>query len=164
MRALRIPALLALACVLVAAPAHSADRDQAAFEKLKSLEGVWEAKGSNGMPMQTTFKVIAGGTAVMEEMSVENMVNVYHPDGDTVMVTHYCAGNNQPRLVASGLSADGRTLSFVLRDVTNKAGAKASIMDGLKLTFQDADHLTQEWDSSGDKNAPHMVATYQRKK
>src|SRR5262249_28293559 len=112
----------------------------------------------------TTFKLVSGGTALMEQMGYEDMVNMYYPDGSTLMMTHYCGGNNQPRMRASGLSDDGRTLDFKFVDVTNQANAADDIMRSVKITFQDADHFSQEWLSGKDGKETHMVVSYTRKK
>ena len=32
----------------------------------------------------------------------EDMISMFNLDGDRVVLTHYCAAGNQPRMVASG--------------------------------------------------------------
>ena len=47
------------------------------------------------------FKISAAGTVVMETMgpgSEHEMINMYHLDGDDLVLTHYCAGGNQPTM------------------------------------------------------------------
>jgi len=49
------------------------------------------------------------------------MTNVYHMDGPTLVMTHYCAAGNQPRLrAASGTSG---TIDFKTDSVTNWTAA-----------------------------------------
>src|SRR5262245_42675031 len=130
-----------VATVAIAAPALAADSSAAAgYEKIKALVGTWEAKGPEGM-VTVTYRVVAGGQAVEETLSHGDMVTVYHKDGDSLLMTHYCMAGNQPRMRASGLSADGKSLDFKFVDATNLANPGDSHMSGLKMTFVDADHL-----------------------
>ena len=73
------------------------------FEKLKTLVGTWESPMEGGKSFTVTYRLVSNGTVLMEESGMEEMVTMYHPDGDSVMLTHYCAGNNQPRMRAAGL-------------------------------------------------------------
>lgn len=136
-----------------AAPAAgSAD---AGFEKLKSLVGEWETEAPDGEPVTLRYALIAGGSALEEENSHGDMVTIYHMDGDSVLLTHYCMAKNQPRMRAKGLSADGKTLEFTFVDASNLARSTDMHMRGLKVTFEDADHITQTWvHSMGGKEEP----------
>ncbi len=149
--------LLALALVLGAASVTmtaAQGSTSPGFEQLKPLVGTWEGKGPDGTSATVTYRLVSNGTALMEELSVEGMVTVYHPDGNAVMLTHYCAGNNQPRMRAADPGADDRSLKFAFQDVTNLADPKAVYMSDLTLTFIDKDHFRQEWTSTkaGEKS------------
>lgn len=139
-----------------AAPAN------AGFEKLKTLVGTWESPMDGGGSYTVTYRLVSNGTVLMEESSVEAMVTMYHPDGDSVMLTHYCAGNNQPRMRAAGLT-QGNVLNFRFVDVTNAAAAKEGIMKDLKITFDDADHYSAEWTNS-DKDGKESPYTFHLKR
>jgi len=130
LRSLALLAGVSLLFVLNPAAALAATGDSyttpaAAFEALKSLEGTWDAKASSPegeFEGSEEFRVSAAGTVVMEIMNPgtpHEMINMYHLDGDDLMLTHYCAGGNQPRmrLDASQL-ADGR-MAFEFIDATN---------------------------------------------
>jgi hypothetical protein len=54
-----------------------------AFATIKTLPGSWEGKGPDGRPLQVTFKVTSGGSAVMSEIVVpnEDMISMIHLDG-----------------------------------------------------------------------------------
>ena len=57
------------------------------------------------------FKTSAAGTVVMETMNPgtgHEMINMYHVDGDDLLLTHYCAGNNQPRMRLNREAIDTR--------------------------------------------------------
>jgi hypothetical protein len=73
------------------------------------------------------------------------MVTMYHADGSVILMTHYCSENNQPRMRASGLSPDGKSIDFKFVDVTNLSSPNAPRMTELVLVFSDANHLTQRW-------------------
>lgn len=152
--------LLALVCAAVAAsttvPAvAAAPAATAGFDKLKSLVGTWESKDPEGGPVTVTYSLIAGGNTVMERLSHGDMVTMYSLDGDSLLLTHYCMANNEPRMRAKGLSPDGKTLDFKFVDAANLAKPTDMHMHALKFTFQDADHVTQEWVHSVEgKEAP----------
>lgn len=157
--------VLAVAAINVPAPTIAADAAAAAgYEKLKSLVGVWEAKGPGGQSVTTTYRLVADGTAVEETLSHGNMVTVYHLDGDSVLLTHYCINDNQPRMRAKGLSADGKTLEFKFVDATNMEKPTAKHMHELKMTFVDADHISEEWVHSVDGKLQPMTMPFERKK
>ena len=112
------------------------------FDRLKALAGDWDATSPEGSS-RITFTLISNGTALMETMTHENMVSVYHPDGDSILMTHYCAAGNQPRMRARMSGADSLTFQFV--DVANLKRVGDGRMQRLVIKFQDADHVTEEW-------------------
>lgn len=111
------------------------------FDRMKALSGEWEATTPEGKT-RVTFQVISNGTALMETMVRENMVSVYHPDGNSILMTHYCAAGNQPRMRAQ--ISKGDTLAFEFVDVANVKGAEGHMLR-VVFKFQDANHLTEEW-------------------
>src|SRR5687768_10780544 len=69
---------------------------KAAFERIKQLAGDWMEKDpKTGKEMvMTRFRVTANGTAVEEIVmpgAPHEMVTIYHLDGDSLLLTHYCA-------------------------------------------------------------------------
>lgn len=136
---------LAVSGLQAAAPTSKTD----AFDTLKTLAGRWEGNGMNGKPVKITYTVTAGGSAVMEQIGDpgddHSMVTIYHKDGDKLMMTHFCAAGNQPRMRAAGMSADGKSISFSFVDATNLAKPSDGHMVKLVLSIHDAEHLTQEW-------------------
>lgn len=135
-------AVLALACAAVA----QTDA-QRAFATIKSLPGTWEGKGHDGQILQVTFKMTGGGSAVLSEIKVpkEDMVSMIHLDGpDRLLLTHYCAVGNQPRMQAS-VSSDGKVITFNYVDATNLATPDSGHMQKMILTVLDENHHTEEW-------------------
>ncbi len=142
-------ALRAGAVGVIEAPL-SAKQAANAFERLKSLAGQWQAKSSQGWNEPVVFDVVAGGSVVVEtntfkEAPENTMYTMYHLDGERLMATHYCASGNQPRLVASGVSDDGRQLTFTYLDGTGLPSRDHGHMDQAMFRFLDADRFTARW-------------------
>ena len=144
----RFARTLILAAVALAATCAFAQTDaEKAFNAIKNLPGTWEGKGPDGHAFQVTFKVVSGGSAVESEILVpnEDMISMFHMDGaNRLMMTHYCAAGNQPRMQAS-VSPDGKTFTFTYVDATNLASPDAGHMQKMVLTLIDANHHTEEW-------------------
>lgn len=140
--------LASLLFVLLAAAAALAQTDaQKAFASIKALPGTWEGKGPNGQPLQVTFKMTGGGSAVLSEIDVpdHDMVSLIHMDGpDRLLMTHYCAAGNQPRMQAS-VSSDGKVITFRFVDATNLPSLEAGHMQQMTLTLLDDTHHLEEW-------------------
>jgi hypothetical protein len=135
-------ALLALGCAAMA----QTDAEKA-FATIKSLPGTWEGKGHDGQPFQVTFKLTGGGSAVLSEILApkEDMVSMIHLDGpDRLLLTHYCAAGNQPRMQAS-VSPNGKIVTFNYVDATNLSSPDAGHMQRMTLTVVDDNHHTEEW-------------------
>lgn len=139
-----------LASVVLTAPLSAVDsKSNAGWEKLKSLAGEWEGT-EDGKPFHLSYKVISSGTAVMETLDgpdAMQMITVYHPDGKSLLMTHYCSMGNEPRMRSKGL--ENGKLAFTYVDAANLKSKDEMRMTGLVLTFQDADHLQAQWAHSG---------------
>jgi hypothetical protein len=137
--------------VLLAALAGRAQSGgQKPFNLMKSLTGNWEGKSSLGLPVHVSYKVTAGGSAIMSEIQSEvqgkseDMISMIAMDGDRVLLTHYCSAGNQPRMQAS-TSPDGKSITFKFVDATNLASPDDGHMDHVVFNFLDANHHTEEW-------------------
>jgi hypothetical protein len=120
---------------------------QKSFGQLKSLVGTWEGKNSQGEPVQVSYRMTAGGSALMSEINGhgENMISMIHFDGtNRLLLTHYCAAGNQPRMQASA-SPDGKTITFHFVDATNLDSPQAGHMDHVAISMLDPNHHTEEW-------------------
>lgn len=116
-----------------------------AFEKLKTLVGTWETKMPDGKTAEMTVRLTGNGSALLLDAAEgDGMITVIHPDGDTLMATHYCGAKNQPRYVLAP-SSDPNTVAFQFKDVTNLASPDAGHMRGVVFKFTDADHHTEDW-------------------
>jgi hypothetical protein len=145
-------------------PAATPAQQAALLDRVKSLAGTWEAVDESGKPKEgpgIVFAVSAGGSVVREIMfpgSPYEMVNVYHMDGPTMVMTHYCASGNQPRMRASAGSPDEVVLKF--DSITNytENPNHPGYMGGLTLVMKDKDHLTEKWTSYQEGKSPADVS------
>lgn len=125
-------------------------RAAAAFERLRQLEGAWIGSSTRGWEEQVTYRVLAKGSAVLStsyfrDNPEENMATIYHMDGDRLMLTHYCEAGNQPRMVATRISPDGREIDFTFLDATNLASPGAGHMASAVYRFHDDGTFTSRW-------------------
>lgn len=151
-------ALAACAALLAAAPAARAAEPRAAgvdpkaaFERLKALAGEWEGQAGHGEkmgPAQVRWERISGGTAVMETLfpgTEHEMRSVYHLDGGDLVLTHYCAMGNQPRMKLARTASREGELVFEFAGGTNLDAAKDAHVHSGKLRLVSADALEAEW-------------------
>jgi hypothetical protein len=134
-----------LALMLTASAALAESTAQKQFDQIKALEGKWVGKNSQGQPLEITFRSTAGGSAIMSEIhghGPENMITMFHLDGDRLIMTHYCGAGNQPRMKV--ISDDPKSISFEFFDGTN-IGPGAGHMQQLTINQPDGDHHTEEW-------------------
>jgi hypothetical protein len=145
-----------------------ADSKSTAFEKFKSLAGEWVGKkGKDGPEMTVQYKITSGGSAVVETImpgTDHEMVTVIHPDGDEVLLTHYCMIGNQPQMKAPG-KLDGDKLAFQFVKATNLKSDKDFYMHDVTFTFVDKDTIKTEWTHFADgKSSGSVVFELKRKK
>jgi hypothetical protein len=137
-----------LLSLFTAVAAMAAPAAQKEFDLLKTLSGSWQGTGSQGQPVKVSYRVTANGSALMSEIQGEaDMVSMFHLDGDRLLMTHYCAAGNQPRMQAMA-SPDGRSVTFDFLDATNLASPQATHMHRVVFTVIDANHHTEEWDAT----------------
>jgi hypothetical protein len=123
---------------------------QKSFDLVKSLAGSWEGQNQMGDPIQVSYRLTAGGSAVMSEIlsqmqgKHEDMISMIHMDGDRLLLTHYCAAGNQPRMQAT-LSPDGKSITFDFVDATNLAARDTPHMRSVIFKFVDSNHHIEEW-------------------
>jgi hypothetical protein len=129
------------------------------FEKIKSLAGKWEGKGHDNQMTSVSYEIISGGNAVMESLNEgedDNMITIYHLDGDKLIMTHYCSSGNQPRMKAEMM--DDNSINFTFAEATNLAKTSDGHMHKLSFNFVDNNNFTQTWTWSED--GKEMPATF----
>jgi hypothetical protein len=129
-------------------PAGKAPTTHPGLERLKKLAGTWVEADKDGKPTDKVVSIIrvtAAGSAVHETLfpgQPMEMVSVYYRDGDELMMTHYCALGNQPRMKADPKSPPNQ-IHFQFAGGSNLDPTKDMHMHEGTITFIDADHL--EW-------------------
>jgi len=138
---------------------------QTSFATLKSLAGTWQGKASDGHSVQVSYRVTANGSALMSEIQGmhDDMITMFHLDGDRLLLTHYCAAGNQPRMVATA-SPDGKVITFDFLDATNLSTPQTGHMHRVVLTMIDPDHHTEEWDFVSQGKEMKAMFDLQREK
>jgi len=119
----------------------------AAFEKLKTLVGEWEADSNVGK-IQARYELVSDGHVLIEHLSIagvhDNMVTTYYLDGDKLGLTHYCGVGNQPRMQARGIADDG-TIRFDFAGAANLASPRDKHMHRVLVRLIDNDHFNSDW-------------------
>jgi hypothetical protein len=144
-------------------PAAATGKDGLA--RLKKLAGTWVAADDKGQPTDqvvSVFKVTSAGSAVSETIfpgSDHEMVSIYHLDGNDLVMTHYCALGNQPKMK---LDSKGKANEFVFMYCggTNIDPAKDMHMHEGKITVIDDDHIEWSWQGfmDGKADGSHGIA------
>lgn len=139
------------------------------LDALKALSGKWKevAKaGDTNTNGALEFRVSAAGSVIVETMfpgQKHEMVNTYAMDGDRLLLTHYCASGNQPRMAL--VSNDGKTMKFKFVDGTNIKSPDAPYMGALELTILGPDRIHEKWTSfEKGKETQHVEFELERVK
>jgi hypothetical protein len=81
---------------------------------------------------------------------------MYALDGNSLVMTHYCAGGNQPRMRAEEL-VDGR-LEFRSDGVGDFKAPDEPYMGAMTLVLLDADTIEERWTAFNQVEAGHSPA------
>ena len=131
--------------------AQAADKSDvnaaAAFTKLKTLAGTWEAPTKQGKST-TSYEVISNGSALVEHMEIAGespMLTVYHLDGDRLVLTHYCTAGNQPHMQAEAYNPASNQIAFSFAGGGNLSDPNVGHMHTALFKFVDADTFSADW-------------------
>ncbi|MFL5241635.1 MAG: hypothetical protein ACJ8FY_05965 [Gemmataceae bacterium] len=120
----------------------------AGLDQFKSLAGEWVGKGGHeAEELHVIYKVTSNGSAVIETImpgTAHEMVTVIHPDGDDLILTHYCALGNQPKMRAK-TKGDDKKVAFEFVSATNMKSDKDMHMHSVTFKFVDKDTLKADW-------------------
>jgi hypothetical protein len=164
-----------LAVALGAAGAADAQASPAAadaaphlLERFKALEGEWSASGLDGNSapdLRIRYETTAGGNAVVETLFVDTpheMRTVFYRDGADLVLTHYCASGNHPRMRARAIEGD--KVAFAFDGATNFDPASAGHMHDAQFEFVGPDELRSRWISWKDgKPGEHAADMHVRR-
>jgi len=84
------------------------------------LHGSWQAETAPGRRVIESFRTISADSALVETFVTaggRETASIYHADREALLMTHYCAQGNQPRLQLTSSSEDDYVFRF--RDATN---------------------------------------------
>jgi len=136
------------------APAPAPTEAEKSFDVMKSLAGNWEGRPKvvppvpevDGKSAQVVFRVASRGHTLMHDLKIEGMpdnpITMLVVDADRLLLTHYCDGDNRPRMVGK-MSADGKTVEFDYLDISGNL--KNGHMHHAVFTFVDQNHHTEDW-------------------
>jgi len=172
-------AILWMSLALSTAPTFAADvaspgspstpgQTNADFARLKSLAGEWiDVTGtSTGKgKLAAVYRVTSGGSVVQETVfpgTSHEMVSMYTVDGKDILMSHYCAMGNQPRMRAA--TGPGNELLFAFDGGINEPDKNMHMHNGL-IRFDDDDHVHAEWQiwEAGAPGEHRAQFTLQRK-
>jgi len=123
-----------------------------AWAQLASLAGAWEGTAGDGTG-RVEYRVASGGTVVMETLfpgTPHEMISMYHVDGDELVMTHYCAMGNQPRMRLDRAGSTASQLRFEFTGGTNlKPETDAHVHSGTIEIGADG-RLRAAWDFWSD--------------
>lgn len=121
-----------------------------AFERLKLLEGTWAGtagSGSEASPVEVTWELSAAGTALIERQFAgtnNEMMSIYHRDGRDLVMTHYCAMGNQPRMRFDAGESVSNLYTFRFNGGTNIGRNETHVHAGT-IQFVNANQIRAEW-------------------
>ncbi len=151
-----------LSCIACAAAGEPQTAKPHPIERFKALAGDWSAEGLDGNSdpkARVRYEITAGGNAVVETLwpgSPHEMRTVYFKDGDELVLTHYCASGNHPRMRAK--PASGNDVVFAFDGASNFDAAKDGHMHDASFTFVGPDELRTRWNFWKDGKAGDHVA------
>ena len=127
------------------------------MSRLKTLEGEWTLLDENGSDtgvVGSSFRLTSAGSALVETMFPNSpegheMLNMYHADGQRVLMTHYCAAGNQPRMEVRATDDENR-LELRFDSITNLSSPQDHYMHHAEYIFDGEDRLTTRWHSMKD--------------
>lgn len=130
--------------------ADAAVDSQVAYKQLKGLAGEWEGSvmKSDGPATKVTYRVTANGHTLVETLfpgSNHEMISMYHLDQGRLVLTHYCAMGNQPRMALDPARSSAKELIFDFTGGGNlDAGRDPHVHSG-RIRFPETDRLEAEW-------------------
>ena len=123
-----------------------------AFAQLAGLAGEW--LGAEDGPLWkrgelvSRFELTGAGSALIERLfpgSAHEMTTLYHRDGADLVLTHYCAAGNQPRMRAVAPAVGARDFEFAFDGGANLDAARDSHMHSARIQLVGPDELIAEW-------------------
>ncbi len=112
----------------------------------RELPGAWQVTANDGAVTTISFRRVSADTALVESFvtpSGRETLTVYHLDGEGLLLTHYCAEGNQPRLRV--VDADRDLAVFRRFDATNLRPDQAVLVERTLRLAGDLMELTETY-------------------
>jgi hypothetical protein len=128
---------------LAAPPAAPSVDANAAFERLKKMEGSWKTDAKDGPVQYVTLRLVASGTAVLETTTAADRTTItsatiYSFEGTRLVATHHGSGGT------SRLELSGADLSQLKFDSSAKDARVASVALVVKQSKLRQEFTTRE--------------------
>jgi hypothetical protein len=156
-------AALLLGALLAAAPARALD-GKAAFASLKQLAGSWQGhvEKADGPQAFARYELISNGTAVMETLfpgTEHEMRSIYFLEGNDLVLTHFCATGNQPKMKLDAAASTPTKLVFGFAGGTNLDPAKDGHIHSGRIELTGGGKMQSEWDyfKDGKQAGTHKI-------
>lgn len=170
---------LSLTAITLAGPQEKDSKDaakpaapaRAAFDRMKELSGDWVFANpedpADANKVRVTYRVTSAGSAVIETLfpgDEHEMVTMYYMDGEDLVLTHYCAMANQPRMKLQA-GAKPERIAFDFAGGDNIDPAKDTHMHSAVFEFAGDDRYDATWTTWAEgKDAGSHVFEMKRKK
>lgn len=148
------------------AEATSGITAQAAFELLAGMAGTWHGpatiKGGEGLWATHEIRPVVNGDVVMETMtpaSGHEMINMYHLDGEDLVLAHYCSGGHHPKMKLNLERSHAGELIFDFVSGSNFDPAVDKHIHDARITIIDDDQIASTW-TAYDKGVKQYEATF----
>lgn len=127
------------------------------FAWFQALPGTWAATEDSSEPgTRVTYRLSAQGSVLLETIapgSEHEMLSTIHPDGQRLLLVHYCVLGNQPRMRAeAALEPDGLAGAAEPRRVAFRCIGGTNMdeddlhMHSAVFSFLSEDHLRTDWE------------------
>ncbi len=143
---------VSVAPMSLAAPPQTQPKPHTLLTPFTELEGTWVGSADSDHEghmenIEVTYHTTAAGSAVVETLfggTDHEMVSIYHLDGEKLMMTHYCALGNQPRMNGIPTRKPG-LYSFTYVNGTSIQSEDEPHMHHVSFQFVDKDHIQTTW-------------------
>lgn len=143
--------LLSWSMALLQAPVvaqFNPEAAEAAFSKLRSLEGEWSGVLPDGGSIEITYEQINGGAIIERYRSRDpmwwNMSTTYHLDNGRIVMSHYCSWGNHPRMSAVIDTNGPERIDFDFIDLAENEPDNGYMRD-FEVEFIDRDQVEHHW-------------------
>ncbi len=156
--------------ILIAAAPEPGISGNDAFQQMVKFSGEWTGtiQTADGAAVSVNYRVTSAGNTVMETLapgSDREMVSMYHMDGKSLVMTHYCSAGNQPHLRLNESKSTPTEFVFDFIGGTNLNPDRDVHIHGLILRIKSADRIEAEWTGYKDgKKADTTLFLITRKK